>query len=298
MCNKDIRVAILGTENSHALAFGQLINGGHPLRGGRPTPGFRVTSAYGYDGAANDKLRELCGVEYFADSPEQLIDHCDAIMVTARHGANHLPYARELIKAGKPAFIDKPTTCDEGEAVELVRLAKAAGVPLCSFSCCGYVTDTIALKQMVARERDKLIGGSVSSPVSLENEYGGFWFYTQHLIQIMGEIFGYDVKTVRAKKRSDSVIMQANYGDFEVSGHWGPSDYSASVYFKNRSVLRSLDIGTDGYQRELNLFTDMVLSGQPPVDYRDMIAPVFILTAVERAFESGEEVAVNEIPEL
>lgn len=298
MNGKELRVAILGTENSHALHFAQLINGGHPARGGRPFPGFRVTCAYGYDGAANDALRDKAGVTVFADSPEALVGQADAVMVTARHGANHLPYVREFLKAGIPAFVDKPLACDEGEAVELVKTAKQYGAPVCSFSCCGFVTDTAQLKNAAAKVAPgEVMGGAVAAPVSLKNDYGDFWFYSQHLVQIMCEIFGYNVKTVRAVKREASVTMTAGYENYDVSGHWGPADYSAAVYFAKRTLLKSIDISTDGYLRELQLFTDMVLSGVPPMGYAEMIKPVFILNAVKKAFESGNEIAVG-VPEL
>ena len=41
------RIAILGTENLHAINFAQLINGGHPMREGLAYGDMKVIGAYG-----------------------------------------------------------------------------------------------------------------------------------------------------------------------------------------------------------------------------------------------------------
>ena len=43
-----------------------------------------------------------------------------------------------------------------------------------------------------------ILGGHVTAPVSMENPYGGFWFYTQHLVAMVTTVFGPKIKSVRA----------------------------------------------------------------------------------------------------
>jgi hypothetical protein len=53
------RVTIAGTENSHAINFVQLINGGHPQRNSAPVDGFRVCGIYGETDEAKKANAEI-----------------------------------------------------------------------------------------------------------------------------------------------------------------------------------------------------------------------------------------------
>lgn len=79
------RVGILGAENSHAMAFGQIFNGiREDLKG--EFDDIQVTAVSGHYPEANREVYEKCGLEILADSPEELEGKVDAIMVTARDG--------------------------------------------------------------------------------------------------------------------------------------------------------------------------------------------------------------------
>jgi len=86
------RIAILGTENSHALTFAKLIN--LPgADGKKPFPDMDVIGVYGDDESAKAVTREA-GVRYIAESPDEFVGRVDAVMVTARKGSLHFPYAK------------------------------------------------------------------------------------------------------------------------------------------------------------------------------------------------------------
>jgi len=292
------KVAILGTENSHAFNFAQLINGGHPQRGGRGISDFRVIGAYGYDEEANKQIAQIGGVEMIADRSDAFLGKVDAVMVTARHGDNHLKYAEPYIKSGIPAFIDKPITIDEKEAISLVNLAKDHHVPLCGGSCCGFVTSAQSLKAAVLQKSmGKIMGGSIAAPVSMKNDYGDFFFYSQHLSQIMLEVFGYDIKSVFAYAREDSVTAINRYEHYDVTAHYGSRKYAVSVYGEKDILQHEINVQTDGYAHEVEVFTEMVRSGVMPQSYRDFIIPVFHINALKKSFDSGIEVPVT-VPQV
>lgn len=291
------KVAILGTENSHAINFAKLINGGHPSRDGRGCPDFKVIGAYGYDERANKELLEEGGVEYIADNYADFVGKVDAVMITARHGGDHFKFAEPYLKSGIPMFVDKPVTIDENEAIMLARMAKEKNIPLCGGSCCGFVTDTQYLKNIVKNPGEhigKIMGGSVCAPINMKNDYGDFFFYSQHLVQISLEIFGYDLKSVLAFAREDSIITISRYDNYDVSGHFGPHCYAAAVYGQYNNVYREIDIVTDGYAKEVEKFTDMVRSGNMPQSYSDFIKPVFVLNAIKKSMDTGSEIKIRE----
>lgn len=290
------RIAILGTENLHAINFAQLINGGHPMREGLAYGDMKVIGAYGYDQAANEDIRKNGGVEMIAGHYADFVGKVDAVMITARHGDNHLKYALPYLEAGIPMFIDKPITISEKEAVSLAKAAKQKGLPLCGGSCCALVTATRHLKGIVARPEPigGVMGGSVCAPVSMQNDYGDFHFYSQHLVQIMLEIFGYDMKSVYAVKRQDSVTAICRYDSYDVTAHFGPNDYSAAVYGKNQTVSERIDIHTDAYAREAEAFADMLRTGRMHQSYEEFIRPVFVQNALKESMDTGREITVSE----
>ena len=131
------RIGILGSENSHAMAFARIFNKTHTAQ----YPDIRVTAIGGNYPEESRKIFEECGLELLAEKPEDMLGKVDAVMVTARDGAAHAAFARPFLEAGIPAFIDKPITRDPGEALALVKLAKEKGVPLVGGSSVKYAYD-------------------------------------------------------------------------------------------------------------------------------------------------------------
>ncbi|MBQ2813055.1 MAG: hypothetical protein IJE63_07335, partial [Clostridia bacterium] len=100
------KIAILGTENSHARAFCNLIYKGCALNGNVPYADFEVIGLCGDNPDENKLLQEITGGKAeISDNGDKWVNEVDAVMVTARHGGKHLAYARKYIEAGKPAFI-------------------------------------------------------------------------------------------------------------------------------------------------------------------------------------------------
>ncbi len=292
------KIAILGSENSHAINFAQLINGGHPMREGRGYSDFKVIGAYGYDEKANKELLEKGGVEYIADHYTDFVGKVDAVMITARHGDDHFKFAEPYLKSGIPMFVDKPITIDEDEAIQLAKMAKEKNIPLCGGSSLGLVTQTQYLKNLVKNPPEffgKIMGGTVCAPISMKNDYGDFFFYSQHLVQISLEIFGYDLNSVFAFGRDDTVTAIGRYENYDVSNHYGSYCYAATVYGNNLNAYREIDFFTDGYAREVEMFADMVRAGKMHQSYSDFIKPVFVLNAIKRSLDTGNEIKIRKI---
>ncbi len=288
------KIAILGTENSHARAFCNIIYKGHNLLGGIPYADFEVIGLCGDNAEENQRLKEITGGRAeISDDPAAWVGKVDAVMVTARHGAKHFRFAKPYIESGVPVFVDKPITIDCKEAIQLVELAKKHNVPLCGGSMCGFVDGTQSVKRIMSSRLTKVFGGSVSAPVRLENEYGNFFFYSQHLVQIMCEIFGYDIEEIQAVRREDAVTFLARYKDYDVTGHYGTEHYSATVYGREDVIHRNIDITTDGYATEFRQFEHMVRTGKMIQSYDNFIRPVFILDAIHTAMETGKTVKLE-----
>ena len=81
------RIAVLGTENSHALAFANLI---------RTCPELTLVGAFGAEPAANERFSSTFGVPCVTD-PAAFAGRVDGVMVTARNGSTHLELARPYL---------------------------------------------------------------------------------------------------------------------------------------------------------------------------------------------------------
>ena len=101
------RIAILGCENSHANTFLNYVIGTKEIE--KTYTDIDVVGVYSDDRAAAEKLQEAYGV-YVMENYDEFVGKVDGIIVTARHGDNHLKYARPYLESGVSMFIDKPIT--------------------------------------------------------------------------------------------------------------------------------------------------------------------------------------------
>ena len=285
------RVGILGTENSHAMAFSKILNGLDENFKGQ-FDDFRVVAVGGIDPEASRNVAQTCGIEVITDKPEDMLGMVDAVMITCRDGKYHAPYARPFIEAGIPAFIDKPFTSDPEEALALAKLAKEKKVPLVGGSSVKLTDAVLKLKSLA--EQSDVVGGDVTAPVSMVNDYGNFWFYASHLAECCLTIFGWHPQWVWANRTEKGVTVIVHYADFDVTNHYieGVYDYTGTVITQkgvNHEVI-SLD---NIYAKECACFADMIRNGVMSHSYEELVAPVYLMAAIEKSFETGEKVAVE-----
>ena len=69
-------------------------------------------------------------------------------------------------------------------------------------------------------------GGSVSAPLNMHNEWGGFYFYASHLAEMSLTIFGYDPHSVAAFRSGDDVTAVVRYDRYNVTNHFMNGCYS------------------------------------------------------------------------
>ena len=291
------RVGLLGSENSHADIFSKLFNGYQEDVLGE-FDDIQVVATYSKYPGVDEKLQKKYNVEMIAKSPEEMLGKVDAVIVTARDGADHAKFVRPFIEAGIPAFIDKPFTVNEDEAIELARLARDKGVPLCGGSALKLCAETRAAINFMKDNRENVLGGYVKAPVSMNNEYGGFYFYSSHLAEMVLPVFGYYPLWVMASEGKYGPSVIVHYEDYDVvclytDGRW---EYEIQIVTAeeldkekrdNPQFCKevSLDISFHEEAREI---ARMLRTGNMDHTYEELIQPVMFLNAVERAMKSGK----------
>ena len=281
------KIVMLGCENSHVKTFLTIMkNNPEKYRE------IEVIGVYSEDAAAMQQVSEAFGVPAMA-SYDAAVGTADGVVVTARHGGKHYPYAKPYIESGVPMFIDKPITVDEEEAIAFMRECRDAGVRLTGGSCCKYAAEIAEMKEQLKREDVR--GGLVRAPINMDNPYGGFFFYSQHLVEMLGELFGLYPRSVRATRAENTVSVLFSYERYDVVGLYTEfsNHYFVSVALKDQTLASDATIGTDCFTREFDEFCALLSGEEQTTSYDDFIAPVFVLGAIHRSLSSGRAEAVR-----
>ena len=283
------KIAILGCENSHADSFLQVIRD-------EKYDDIQVLGVFSeYEGAA-EKLNEKYGVPVMATA-DALVGQLDGLIVTARHGDKHYPYAKPYLSDGIPMFIDKPATCTEEDARAFAGELAARNIPICGGSTLKHARYIQTLKALVeSGEQGAPLGGFFRAPVQMQNAYGNFFFYSQHLVQMVCEVFGYFPKAVRTCQTGNKITCILRYEDFDVTAMYvdGSYIYYASVCF-DQSVVGGVATLEGVSSGEFRDFYQLLIGQEQSQSYDAFFAPVFIMNALYRSLESGQEEPVGSI---
>ena len=284
------KIVILGCENSHATKFLSFLTTEERFAD------IKVIGVYSEETEAAEKLNAEFGVPVMA-SYDAAVGQVDGVIITARHGAKHYEYAKPYIPSGVPMFIDKPITADADEAVTFMRELRAAGVRVTGGSSLRIAPEVQAVAEEARAEvGGKTVGGVVRAPLDPDPAYGGFWFYSQHLVEMIGEIFGRYPKSVRALTKEKQTEVLFRYEDYDVMGQFSQKSWQYFVSRFAETKTNACDVTSRGavwFPIELDLFASLLAGGEQQVSYEDFIAPVFVIDAIIRAIESGEEEAVR-----
>lgn len=287
------KVVILGCENSHADGFLTVFHKSHK----EEFSDIEVIGVYSDEREAAEKLNQKFGVPVM-ENYDDAVGQADGVIITARHGDNHYKYAKPYLNSGVPLFIDKPNTISEEEAVEFMRTLKERGIKVCGGSSLIHAYDLKMLRRACQQEEGgPTIGGILRAPLASDSAYGGFFFYSQHLVDMLGAAF-------EGRPHSVEVRIDANkhrtvlfyFDNYTVTGFYSEGGYT---YFAARFGLRRNQggifpsLGASLTYAEIKEYVDMLRGGEQPKSYSEFIVPVFIQNAIHRASQSGKVESIN-----
>ncbi len=206
-----LRIGIIGCDTSHCTAFAGLLN--HPGAPGH-IPGARIAAACKtfspdmewsrtrVDGYIAE-LRDRHGVEIVGGIAE-LCRAVDAVIVGSVDGRPHLEQARAVIAAGRPVFVDKPLAGTLRDAVEIIRLAEAAGVPLWTGSAYRWYP---TLRELLHAGIGEIRGAVSFGPAHLDAHHPDFFFYGIHTAEALYTVLGAGCESVSRTKAADTDVV-------------------------------------------------------------------------------------------
>ena len=285
------KIAILGCENSHATHFIKFI------KEKKEFSDVEVVGVYSDERASAEKLNADFGVPVM-DNYTDAVGKLDGLIITARHGDNHLKYAKPYIDSGIPMFIDKPITVSESDITEFMKALKENGIRVSGGSSLKQDVHVQELKsERESGKGGKTLGGLVRAPISMENEYGGFYFYAQHLIEMVCEIFGRFPLSVTAKKNDGQIHVLFHYEEYDCVGLYCDGHY---LYYASRMTEEGADSHVipnshDWYYPEFSEFYGLLNGGEQTASYESFASPVFVINAIVRSLASGKEEPVGRL---
>lgn len=290
------RIGIVGSDNSHAEAFSQLINLPNKETGEFEYPDCKVTAIFGLEKERTEQVARDGKIEFIAEKVEDMYDKVDAVMIVFRHGDLHAKYAMPFLERGIPVWLDKPFTISNEDCKMVIEASKKYNTILTGGSTCKFAYDVLMVKN--ARENGGRIGkirsAMMNFPATLENEYGGIYFYAGHLAEMAATAFGYDMKSVMATENNGDVIAVLKYDDFQVALNFlADANQNTVLVIGDKGVMyRELDISFV-YRLGLDEFVKTLRTGVIPVSHEKLYKTVALLNAVKESYTTKKEVAIR-----
>jgi Oxidoreductase family, NAD-binding Rossmann fold len=200
----ELRLGIIGTDTSHAVAFTQLFNDpaakGH-VAGGKVVAAFRggspdIPESWDRVDKYAETLRSKYGVQFYDSIPE-VCRHVDGVLLESVDGRPHLEQVKPVLAARKPVFIDKPMAGSLRDVLEIFRLAKAAKVPVFSSSALRFAADTQAVSH---GSIGRVAYAETYGPCELEPHHPDLFWYGVHGVEALETVMGTGAKQSSAEQ--------------------------------------------------------------------------------------------------
>jgi predicted dehydrogenase len=285
---KNIRIGIIGAENSHTIGFGRMFNTDKKF------PGMEVKYVWGETDEFAKNAMEKGNIPNQVKDPMEMLGKIDALIVDHRHPKYHLEPAIPFIKAKIPTFIDKPFCYRAAEGKEFLQLAKKTGTPVTSYSSIAHSDATFDLKEQVKNmEISQVIR---TGTADLDSKYGGIFFYGVHIVQPLMYIFGEDIERVK-------ITRDGSYGNASLKFSSG---LFATLVFKRKAYGWETFVETPKKLVELKPrveekdpprnyadMAEMFRTGKEPRSHQSILNGVSVLEALEKSAETEKWVEVE-----
>jgi predicted dehydrogenase len=288
-----IRLGCLGSDSSHLVEFSRRIQAMHDAGASR----CRVTSFW-TDGRHDMPVAEVAKWEAAAiglgaerlSSVEQLLESVDGVLVLAVNGHRHAELAMPCLERGLPTYIDKPLTCDLGEARRLLASSRKSGARCYSASSLRFATE---VTQMPREPLGDIVAIDAAGPGELNASMEGLFFYGVHTIEMVDALFGKPgVSRVRTTSSTDRDLLDLEYHDGRTAHlrleRKGSYDFAATVH--GVKSLYSFKVNFTGvYDRLVEGMVRFFEGGAPPASLRDIVENVAVMACGNESVKRGGE---------
>jgi hypothetical protein len=287
----DLRIGIIGTDTSHVPAFTRILNDAadkEHLPGGRVVAAYKggsqdVESSRTRVDKYADEIRTKYGVEIVPDIAT-LCSKVDAVLIESVDGRPHLAQAREVIRAHKPLFIDKPLAATLEDAREIARLAKEANVPWFSSSSLRFGEIGTTMKFSDTK------GVTTWGPgPTEEHHYLDLSWYAIHPVEVLYTLMGTGCVEVSRTTSADADVVVGKWNDGRIGTVRAIRPYSdyGAVVFRPKEIVQSRPKSQAGYRPLLVEIMKFFQTGKPPVRNEETLEMFAFMDAAQKSKEHG-----------
>ena len=287
----ELRLGIVGTDTSHAIAFTSVLN--DPAHKDH-IPGARVVAAY-KGGSADltesservekyaEDLRSKYRVEIVADIAT-LLTKVDAVLLESVDGRPHLAQFREIAKGGKPVFIDKPLASTLEDARAIARIAKENNVRW-------FTSSSVRFSDGMPALRLEGLNGVVAwgpGPMEAHHQLDLTW-YGIHTVEALYALMGQGCVEVTRTFAPDAEVVTGKWRDGRVGTIRLHRPYSAFgvTAFSPKGIKSSEKDFYTGYKGLLKEIVAFFQGGKSPVDEAETMEMFAFMDAAQRSREAG-----------
>ena len=231
------RIGIIGLDTSHSIAFTKALNAPDAPEKYR---GFKVVAAYPNGSADIESsvkripgyIEEVkkAGVE-IVDSIASLLSKTDFILLETNDGRPHLEQAIEVMRAGKPFFIDKPVAASLTDAITLYHLSASWKVPFFTSSSLRYMETA---QEAANGKMGKVLGADCFSPATLEKTHPDLFWYGIHGVETLYTVMGTGCKSLQRTQTEGTELVVGVWEDGRIGSfrgtRTGKHEYGGTVY--------------------------------------------------------------------
>ena len=279
---KDLRIGIIGAENSHTIGFGKMFNIDKKF------PGVEVKYVWGETDEFAKNAAKKGSIPNIVKDPLEMLGKIDALIVDHRHAKYHLEAATPFIKAGIPTFIDKPFCYRVAEGKEFLELARKHGTAVTSYSSIAHSNSTFDIKKQIDAmgEINQVVR---YGPVDMDSKYGGIFFYGVHLVQPLMNMFGEDIERVRITRngQNGSANLVFKSGLFATLIFKNLA-YGWETFVETKEGLIELKSRMEESDPAINYvaMVEMFRTGKEPRSHQSILNCVSVLEALEKSVAS------------
>jgi predicted dehydrogenase len=290
-----IRIGIIGSDNSHAVAYSKLANIAN--RAGDS----RVVAISGPDPERTKEVAGLGNIPEIVERPEDMIGKVDAILVVHRHGDLHAEHAIPFLEAGIPVYVDKPFAVSLADCHAMLDAANDGNALLTSYSSLRYAPTTTDLADTL-ESLGEIRVGQFAGPCDFDSEYAGPFFYATHVAEICFRLMGDDIRTVSATRSGANVVADITFANDAIAtfSYLGDAAYHfhATLFGTKDFAATEVIAGDDAYAEGLNVFLDAVKTGEAPLSAQQLLTPIAFVHALQESLANdGSSVDVASLLE-
>ncbi len=291
-----VSIGIVGSDNSHALAYGTLVNV-EKIAGDNA----RVVAIWGQEPERTAEVAKAAHIEHIAATPEDMLGSVDVVFVEDRHGGLHAEHAIPFLERGIPVFVDKPLALTLEDCGRIISVANENNAWLTSFSSLRTADTTTVLKDRAALIGD-IRSAQFAGPCDFESIYGGPYFYGTHTVEIALRLVGEDVRTVSAMRSGPMAAVNLVWesGTLGTISYVGDAQYHfhATLFGTQGMVSGEILANHDGYRVSAKLILDAIDRKERPHTDEELVRPIAIVHAIEQSLaDDGATIEVEPLIE-